>query len=195
MDALACQFPEDIAVVCRDAASGEDWLAKLHLCAPSHWAAADKIGTSWTVTHAPVPGMERSRSAASSLVRVMIEREPTVRFTWGIEFDDRLNHHPQPPPDTEAAVWNRRRRDPACREPFFLRVERQVIWGLPAVNAAIFTIRIYHTPASALLSDSERRSALHSALLSMSTESVVYKGLTGCLDEVLASVAGSEICL
>ena len=192
LDALCCQFPEDIAIICRDPDTGRDWLAKLHLCAPSHWAGGEKIGRTWEATHEPVPGMEKSRNAASSLVGVMIERAPAVRFTWGIEFDDRLNHHPDPPPTEDSEAWNRRCLNPDAPDPLFLRVERQVIWGMPEVNAALFTIRICHTQGSVLRADTEKREALRAALLSMSEESRLYKGLAGCFDEVLAYLCGPD---
>jgi hypothetical protein len=182
IDALCCQFPEDLGIVCRDPNTGDDWLAKLHVCAPSHWAPAEKIGQSWRKTHDPVPGMEKSRSAAGSIVRLMVEREPTVRFTWGIERDDRLNQHPESPHGS----GSRRVPYDGDRELFYLRVERQVIWGLPEVNAAIFTIRVYHTPGTVLKADSIRREALHSALLSMNEESRRYKGLSSWREEVLS---------
>ncbi|MES2462038.1 MAG: heme-dependent oxidative N-demethylase subunit alpha family protein, partial [Armatimonadota bacterium] len=190
IDALACQVPEDIAVVCRDGDTGEDWLASLHLCAPSHWVAEEKIGQSWSQTHAPVPGMEKTRNAARSIVGVMIEREPTVRFTWGVEFNDQLNHHPEPPPNTDSVLWNRRRLNHGDEEPFFLRVERQVIWGLPAVNAALFTIRVSHIPGSAILANRTHRKNLHSALRSMSAESRQYKGLSDSREELLSCLSG-----
>jgi hypothetical protein len=186
IDALCCQFAEDIAVICRDAQTDGDWLAKLHICSPSHWAPEEKIGRSWSMTHSPVPGMEKSRSAAHSIVSIMVEREPTVRFTWGIEWNDRLNQHPETPPASDDVL-----RDPcvpfdASPEPFYLRVERQVIWGLPEVNAAIFTIRVYQTPASVLRVDRASGEALHSALLSMSPKSQQYKGVAGRCDEILS---------
>ena len=186
LDALCCQFPEDLAIVCREPTSGEDQMAFLHLCAPSHWAGEEKIGRSWCETHTPVPGMKKSRDAAASIVGVMIERDPTVRFTWGIEFDDRLNQHPEPPPMISSAEWNHRGRRSTDTEPFYLRVERQVIWGLPDVDAALFIIRVYHTPGSVIQADAEKREALSSALRSMSAESRRYKGLANCLVEVLA---------
>lgn len=192
LDALCCQFPEDLAIICRDPTTGDDWLAFLHLCAPFHWAGEEKIGRSWSATHTPVPGMEKSRQAARSLVGVMIEREPAVRFTWGIEFDDRLNHHPAPSPGSDAGLWNRRGQNLAESEPFYLRVERQVIWGLPAVDAAVFTIRVSHTPGSALRADTTKREALQKALLSMNDESRHYKGLTDCWEEVLAYLSGDS---
>lgn len=187
-DALCCQIPDDLAIVTR--AAGKDRVAALHLCAPSHWAAEEKIGQDFIGTHAPVPGFEKVNAAAPTLVEAMITRGPFVRFTWGIEFDDRLNHHPVPPPGIAAAAWNRRGFDPerADRPTLFLRVERQVVWGLPEIEAACFAIRVFVTDASEIRADPERRTALRAALLSLSPESRRYKGLPDgdCFDSVIA---------
>lgn len=184
-DALCCQIPEDIAIVRRTPDRG-DWIAALHVCAPSAWAPEEKIGRTWDATHAPVPGMEKSRAAARGLVAAMIEREPTVRFTWSLQFGERLNDHPEPPPGISPAAWRPRVPAPDAEEPFTFRVERQVIWGMPEVDAALFAIRVHHTPFSTLRADTPRCTALRSALLSLSLESRAYKSLTEGLDAVLA---------
>ena len=58
-DALAAQIQEDLAVW---QLNGEqDWLAALHVCAPNHWAPAQKIGLNFDRIHASVPGMESQR--------------------------------------------------------------------------------------------------------------------------------------
>jgi hypothetical protein len=41
-DMLCAQLQEDFAICCTN--EHEDWLAAIHLCAPNHWAAGDKIG-------------------------------------------------------------------------------------------------------------------------------------------------------
>lgn len=181
-DALCCQIPEDIAVVRTEPGRG-DWIAALHLCAPSRWAGEEKIGRDFIATHAPVPGMEKVSAAAPSLVAAMVGRGPFVRFTWGIEFDERLNRHPEPPPGVDAEEWNRRGFGPDKR--LLLRVERQVLWPLPEANAAVFAIRIYHIDGEEIRADRDEREALRAALRSMSPESRRYKSLDGCFDDVL----------
>ena len=57
-DALCCQAQEDFAICQFD--GDKDWMSAIHLCAPNHWAAADKIGRTFDVVHAPVPGMEKT---------------------------------------------------------------------------------------------------------------------------------------
>jgi hypothetical protein len=117
----------------------------------------------------------------------MVHKGPYTRFVWGFGSDMRLNHHPEPAPGADPAVWKGRSfsRD---REgsPFILRVERQVIHGLPEVNAAIFGIRIYFMDGEEIRRQPAHRALLRSALLSMTPESRVYKGLDQCMDEVIA---------
>ena len=177
LDALACQLQEDLAVVCR--ADGENWLAALHLCLPGHWAAEAKIGRDFATVHRPVPGMERTNRDAHEIVDAMIDRGPYVRFVWGLSADCRLNHHPEPParlPLGERAAWCGRHFDPDGPR-LFLRVERQVIWGFPQSQAALFAIRTYLTDVASMLGDRWRRDKLCAALGSMSVESLQYKGI------------------
>lgn len=189
LDALACQIPEDIAVVCT-APDGRDWIAALHLCSPSHWGAEQKIGRSFAAAHAPIPGMERTIAASASLVEAMIRRGPFVRFVWGVGADDRLNHHPDPPPGISPEQWRGRVFDPSAPDsPFFLRVERQCLLGLPEVGAAVFTIRVYFIAGSEIRAIPEERAQLRSALLSMSPESLRYKGVAADRDSLLAWLA------
>lgn len=193
LDALACQVPEDVAVVrTSPAAARGDWVAALHLCAPSHWSAETKIGRSFAAAHAPVPGMDKSRAPgpAAALVDALVNRGPWVRFAWGLSANDRLNQHPEPPPGADPAAWRDPMFDAHADPPFFLRVERQVLWGLPRVGAAVFTIRVYHLPATQL--SSEERGLLRSALLGMDEASRVYKGLagSGCVEQIAAWLDG-----
>jgi len=184
-DAMCCQVQEDVAVVRRSPGRG-DWIAALHLCAPSRWAAEEKIGRSWSSAHEPVPGTEKLRTVGPAIVNTMIDQRPTVRFTWGIEFDTQLNRHPEPPSAALAPEWNTRVPRPDAPESLYLRTERQVIWGLPEHDAAVFTIRIYHTPLSALRANRGHQAALRNALLSMSPASREYKSMEACLSTVIA---------
>jgi dimethylamine monooxygenase subunit A len=172
-DALCCQIQEDIAIVRRTPERG-DWICALHLCAPSHWAAEDKVGRNFTVTHGPVPGFEKVAAAAAALTEAILTRGPFVRFTWGIAFDNRLNCHPDEP----RGVF-----DPAT---VHFRMERQTLYRLPDVEAYLFAIRVYVYPLREIRSGEAQRDALISALLSMSPESRRYKSLETSFDDVLA---------
>ena len=180
-DGLAMQVQED---VCLTRAEGErDWLAAGHVCSPGHWSVERKIGLPFTAVHGPVPGIEGINRAAGAFVRLMIDRGPFVRFAWGFGTDDRLNHHPEEPAGIDPDAWRGRRFVPGQSRPF-LRVERQVTWGLPAVGAAAFTIRVSHWDGEAIRADPHRRDLLRDALRSMSPAALAYKGLGGSFDAV-----------
>jgi len=209
-DALCSQIQEDVAVVTSDPDSeasdgsmGRDWLAAIHLCSPGHWAAADKIGKNFFDIHTPVAGIEKVNRAAKSLIDAVIHKGPYVRFVWGFGTDKRLNHHPTPPPGVPVEEWRGRSfRPPASQphpatqvnsamrstqdSPFILRVERQVLWGLPEVRSSLFLIRVYFIDGDEIRRDPRESALLRSGLLSMTQQSRVYKGLDGCMDEVIA---------
>jgi hypothetical protein len=166
---LCLRFPEDIALVRRSEARGE-WNAALHVCAPSHWRPEEKIGKGYADTHAPVPGIERQKAAAKSIVNLFVTRGPFVRFTWGISFDGRLNQHPDLP------------KSPFDPENLHLRVERQTLWPLPEADAALFAIRLHLYPRGSL--SAERRALLIEALDSMSEEARIYKGISAHFSKI-----------
>ncbi|WP_017316609.1 heme-dependent oxidative N-demethylase family protein [Mastigocladopsis repens] len=184
LDALAAQVQEDITVICRST-DNSNWLSAVHLCYPNHWSAEEKIGNQFTTIHAPVAGIEKINRRASAIVNTMITREPMVRFSWGLSTDTRLNHHPEPPPDVPVNKWQGRQfnRD---NPRLFIRIERQVIWGLPEYDAALFTIRTYFRDCAEIKKDIILRSKLSAAIKSMTQESLVYKGLAESKDSILA---------
>jgi hypothetical protein len=189
LDALCSQFQEDLAI-CSKGPDGSDWLSALHLFSPSHWAAEDKIGKNFFQVHAPIPGIEKINRSAAALVDAMIHKGPYVRFVWGFGTDNRLNHHPLPPPGWDAAEWKGRSFRPEAvaegKSPFILRYERQAIHGLPEVNASVFTIRVYFMDGEEIRQNPRERELLRSGLLSMNEESRGYKGLAQCMDQVIA---------
>ncbi|MFN6572490.1 DUF3445 domain-containing protein [Dendronalium sp. ChiSLP03b] len=175
LDALATQIQEDLTVICRGS-DGSNWLSAFHLCYPNHWSAEEKIGTDFATIHAPVAGMEKINRRADAIAHTMITQKPMVRFAWGLSTDTRLNHHPEPPPDISVSQWQGRSFD--LQHPkLYLRIERQVIWGLPEYEAALFSIRTYFRDCTVIKQDSVLRSKLHTAIQSMSLESLLYKGL------------------
>ncbi|WP_153796523.1 heme-dependent oxidative N-demethylase family protein [Foetidibacter luteolus] len=171
-DALCCQVQEDFAIC--QLQEDDDWMAAIHLCAPNHWGAEDKTGKNFNAVHAPVPGMEKTQAHHSKMLQSIVHKGPFTRFAWGIATDNRLNHHPQPPPGIDADWWQGRKIDAHAQ--LYIRTERQNLVGFPETNAFLFTIRTYFYPV-ALLENHEKR-ALWSAVRSMSPQSLLYKGLT-----------------
>lgn len=180
LDLLMRMVAEDMAIVRR--ADGADWIAYLHLCSPSHWAAEDKVGRGFFSTHKPIPDFEKVNAVSDSLVDSMIHRGPFVRFVWGVESDDRPNHHPEPPDGWDPVVWDGRNFEEGR---FWVRTERQVVWGLPHVEAAIFTIRVGFVSSDTVLADPTLRDSLRRAVESMSPAALTYKGLAKGRDRLL----------
>lgn len=175
-DALCCQVQEDVAVV--QLVSGTDYISAIHLCSPNHWSPAQKIGKFFRDVHIPVPAMERTlQNYYRMLESIVASPAAATRLAWGIATDTRLNHHPEPPSGVDVNVWRGRLHD--THSTWYVRSERQVLIGLPAVNAFVFTIRTYHYAVDEL-SPFEKEQLL-AALRSMSTETLQYKGLSHAL--------------
>jgi hypothetical protein len=187
LEAVCCQLQEDIAIVRRTPARGE-WIAYLHLCSPSFWGAEEKIGKSFAEAHRPVPGFAKVTAVAETLTQTIIHRGPYVRFTWGIALDNRLNQHPDPPAGLPTAQELRQQFDPA-HSPLYFRVERQVLWGFPDLEAFLFTIRVYLYPIEQICATVAHRDTLYQAIATMSPEAVQYKGLAGIHAAVLSRLA------
>lgn len=195
IDALSLQVQEDLAFVCndynkkingvKDLESAEDYLALLHLCSASHWAAEDKIGLNFLDIHHPIPGIEKINRISKKLVELMIYKGPFVRFIWSFVTDDRLNHHPIAPDNYDQKLWTGRHFDELQSVPFYFRVERQVTYGLPHVDAALFTIGVSFISGNEIRKNAELRQQLILALKSMTPQSRVYKGVSECFDNFI----------
>ncbi|MBD2243859.1 DUF3445 domain-containing protein [Nostoc sp. FACHB-888] len=175
LDALAAQVQEDLTIICRSD-DGSNWLGAVHLCYPNHWSAEEKIGKDFATIHAPVAGMEKINRRGGAIANTMITQKPMVRFAWGLSTDTRLNHHPEPPSGVSVSQWQGRSFD-SQHPQLYLRIERQVIWGLPEYEAALFSIRTYFRDCSVVKKHPMLRSKLYAAIQSMTPESLIYKGL------------------
>jgi hypothetical protein len=171
LDSLCRFLQEDIALVSVE--EGRDRISYVNVCNPSHWLPTEKVGLSFFEAHLPVPGFERVNAASGAMVDAMVNRGPFVRFVWGLESDDQLNHHPVAPTGCDQERWYGRRFD----EGLFVRVERQVLWPLPAVSAALFTIRPIVYPACLVKENGHSWHQLLQAVESMSPAARQYKGL------------------
>jgi len=189
-DAVGAQVPEDLAIwkMNVDSASApvSENMEALHLNAPNHWAAQDKVGQTFAAVHAPVAHIEKITPWAMNILDGILKKGPYVRFAWGVGTDNRLNHHPEVAPDVIDKEWHGRSFDPA--EPrLYARVERQALWGFQDLHRALFTIRTYfHDMSELKKTRPEAVSGLIEAILGMSPESLQYKGLTHHRDQVVA---------
>lgn len=185
-DAFAMTVNEDLALWKR--AEGKEWLPLIHLCAPNHWAAEDKVGKDFPATHGPVPKMAGINKAAPTLFTQILSQGPMERFAWGLATDNRLNHHPLPPPGISLAEWQGRRFNPA-RPEMFVRIERQTLLPVPGHDLIVFTIATTFADVGKLPHDD--RLLIASCIRSMDDELLRYKGLGQDRDVVLEWLEGA----
>jgi hypothetical protein len=175
-DAMGAQVPEDLAIW-RLNDDGTEHLEGLHLNAPNHWAALEKVGRSFAAVHVPVAHIEKIVPWAVNLLDGILKKGPYTRFAWGVGTDSRLNHHPEAAPGVDPKEWHGRSFNP--NEPkLYARVERQVLWGFLDSKRALFTIRTYfHDMEKMKAERPEAVKGLIDAIESMSPQSLAYKGL------------------
>ncbi len=151
----------------------------LHLCAPNHWAAADKLGKDFMTVHKAVPGFASYNSSHHRMLSGLVHKGPYVRFAWGLCTDNDLNQHPHA--SSGHAGKPRPGREFTSDSDLYMRIERQCMWGQPEIGAFLFTIRTYFMKVdNANMTDSEIY-ALKSAISGMDRETRIYKYLRNCL--------------
>ncbi|MDX2261415.1 MAG: DUF3445 domain-containing protein [Gemmatimonadales bacterium] len=178
-DALALSVMEDFAVVRApddDDDPAGDVLELMHICFPSHWAPAEKLGGNFAAVHAPVANNGVIIGAHRQLVRAMVRKGPLLRYAWSIARDPRLDlnprlHHLAEPP---AAAYTD--PDAAARATWY-RVERQTTNPFPALGRSLFTIRTWVVPMTEVGEDPARARQLASAIRSMRDDEADYKGI------------------
>ena|SRR3989338_4002087 len=184
LDTLALYLQEDLAIIQQTKTPTKtpttietppsNIIRYLHISSPNYWAPEEKIGKTFAQIHAPVAGMDLSLE--HKIVNAITTKGPYVRFAWGITTDTHLNHHPNPPPNTQKQLWHGRTFDKNNPQAY-LRIERQVTVPFPEHNAALFLIHPYFTDITTLSKD--HKTQLLNAISSMTTEQKQYKGLTG----------------
>jgi len=174
LDALASQFQEDICVVKKEGSS--DRLVSVHLCFPNRWAPGDKIGKSFMEIHQPVGRFTETNPNASNLIKAVLGKAAYVRFAWGLSNDRILDHHPG---TTRAFCFEN------DGDNLYVRVERQVLFGLPENNLLLFFIRTYYANCRELRHEKNTREGLANALASMNPELLAYKGLLQSRDRIV----------
>lgn len=178
-DAMGAQVPEELGLWRLDPGNPPaEEIEAIHTKSPNHWAAQDKVGLSFAAVHAPVPHGERFVPWAVQMLEGILKKGPYTRFVWGMATDRRLNHHPVAAAGIPAAEWAGRRFSTDLPE-LYVRVERQVLWGLPHLNRALFTVRTYHQDLRALKRDRpEAVQSIAESIRSMTPETLKYKGLS-----------------
>jgi dimethylamine monooxygenase subunit A len=171
VDLIISQVPEDFSIWKMQ--HHREWLALIHLSSPNHWDARDKIGKSFLEAHLPIPHIDPVSKAAPTLFRQIQTKGAFERYAWGVATDERLNHHPEPPPGISQDEWRGRsfdRKDPQL----FIRMERQTLF--PINHELIgFTIKTTFTDVTSL--SVEDRNLIIQCLAGMDEEILKYKGL------------------
>jgi hypothetical protein len=183
-DFLTMNLTEDVSLVVRHPRTQADWVALTHIAAPHHWDPRDKAGRSFAEVHAPVPESPKLAAVSDKMMRAIIEQGPFIRFAWGMAANDVLNHHSAAAHDGDREQAGHEER--AELAGMFVRVERQILWGLPEVDAVMFTIRPYWYPLADLRQEPERLRQLAAGVRSMTDEHLAYKGMTERLQARLA---------
>jgi hypothetical protein len=167
-DVLALAVQEDLVIVRDDGEMGVSEL--MHVCFPSHWNPAERVGQSLFGLHEPVANNEQLLKASKNTLQAMVNKGPFVRFVWSLNSTDELNLNP--------ALHTQGRKKPLGDNPsvWFFRVERQTTLPMPELQRSLFTIRILVAPLPSVLND-ERKNLLAQAVLSMDEKLLAYKGL------------------
>jgi hypothetical protein len=94
LHALGLALQEDLAWIESPAAGEPAHASMLHVCWPSGWDPAVKIGRDFATIHAPVADGDALRAAALPLSRALTTQGPFVRFVWTIAPDGAWSRHP-----------------------------------------------------------------------------------------------------
>ena len=126
---VAMQLQEDIAI--HRIKDGRDWLAATHVCFPSGWRPEQKIGKPLDEIHAPIPGMNLKNGYR--IAEASVKNGPFRRFVWSPVYERKINFHPD---------LSKKQFD--INNPTILvKVEKQITWPLPELNAFFFILRQY----------------------------------------------------
>lgn len=179
VDLVISQVPEDFSVW--KMKDGREWLALIHLSSPNHWDAREKVGRSFFDAHLPIPHIDPVSKAAPKLFLQIIQKGAFERFAWGVATDDRLNHHPEPPPGIKHEDWKGRSFDPSHPK-LFIRMERQTLFPINEEMVG-FTIKTKFSDVSQLPKDDI--AALIKCIEGMDDPILLYKGLKQDREHIL----------
>lgn len=183
IDTLITQVPEDFAVWKME--GEEDWMALIHLCSPNHWDARKKIGKTFLDSHSSIPHIEPITRAAPKMFKQIQKRGAMERFAWGVSTDNRLNHHPEPPPGIDAQEWRGRSFDE--QNPIlFIRQERQTLFS---INSEMIGLTIKTGFYNVRDLSAEDLALVHQSIKSMDEAVLKYKGLHSDKNSILRWLA------
>ena len=168
---IALQIQEDLVI--HKMTDDKDWVAAVHVCLPFGWHPDKQVGHSFEEIHQPVPGINLKHSR--KMVEAMVNHGPFERFVWTVLFEDCINLHPSRP---------RKSFDPKSPE-VWVKVERQLTYGFPEHNAALFVLRQHLVPEKDI-----NKPALAKTLSEMNEEQRKYKGFGKDIETVIEYLHG-----
>jgi hypothetical protein len=163
----AFEVREDLCVLERNET---DWvLTAAVVASPSRWKLSEKIGTTMTNIHAPVPRYESELDHAVHVTfdKLTVDR-PVYRFNWTL-MDTAEKFQ-------EASVVNPEVTAENAGSTVFFRVERQTLRRYPETDAILFTIGTYiHTLSDIFGKDESAAELLHRAVKTMAEDHAEYR--------------------
>ena len=164
-DCLCEELQEDVCLMV------DKELHVTHVSFPSWWNPIQKLGMTMADIHANVPDM--GKTAYDAIWNASLHKGPFIRYNWSITDTDELDQH------TDSNIG--KDFDSGCG--FYIRVERQILVGLPEVKTVLFLIRTFVESVRNLNMD--ERYGIAKAIEGMSPDDLEYKGLTKHKDKVI----------
>ena len=164
-DVICSQVQEDVCVM------RFDELVSAHVCLPSWWSPAEKMGMGMREIHEDVPGMDKT--SYEHIWNACLNKGPYIRYNWALTDTSVLNQHP-----------SKNKGKDFGGDDLFLRIERQVLHGLPAVKGVVFLIRTYVGDVKTL--EPQQRLSVANAVEGMDESQLNYKGMMGYQQKILS---------
>ena len=185
---IGMHVQEDLVICSGDLASGFSVIAG-HVCFPSGWSIADKLGQSMLHVHAPVPEFSAKLAALTTkLLQRMKSGRPVWRTNWGVRPLDRLDQSPKHLSEISKAARMVTHRNALAR--CYFRTERQTMIRLPESKDILFAIHTHQLPLAEL--EMTMRNTLASIIETCPEETLKYKGILPMRDAVVVALRSIE---
>ena len=169
--AASRQVADDLCLM--EKRDGEWRLTALSLSAGSFFTASDVVGRSLAELHGPVTGFaERLLTRVTRIFEGLRDGLVLERRNWSVVNSDELFTPSSAPQRARIGEIEPER----AAEALFVRVERQTLRRLPRTGGAVFTIRVWLDPLSAIAAEPGRLAAFAHAWRNVPPEFAAYKG-------------------